>query len=45
MAATSVLVLRPVIQCNMQNFCRRRQFSVMIVMYATHGFLMQRAVK
>ena len=38
MAATSVLVLRPVIQCNAQNFGRHRHFSDMIVIYATHSF-------
>ena len=38
MAAASVLVLRPGIHCNAQNFGRCRKYSVIIVISATHGF-------
>ena len=38
MAAASVLVLRPVIHCNVQNFGIRREHSVLIVISAMHSF-------
>ena len=38
MAATSVLVLRPGIHCNTQNFGRCCKYSVIIVISATHSF-------
>ena len=38
MAAASVLVLRPVIHCNAQNFSICREHAVLIVISATHDF-------
>ena len=38
LAAASVLVLRPGIHSNVQNFGRRRKYSVIIVISATHSF-------
>ena len=38
MATASVLVLHPGIHCNVQNFGRHHQQSVIVIISATHGF-------